>query len=80
MDALANDFWLHGTWTFSFLLFFFFLNYHYFLMACEVSMLATHSVTLKMGCIKVTEGDEKEKQYTKLFFSFKLVKSQMIPE
>lgn len=44
-------------------------------------MLATQSVTLKMGCIKVTEGDEKEKQYTKLFFfSFKLVKSQMIPE
>ena len=45
-------------------------------------MLATQSVTFKMGCIKVTEGDEeKEKQYTRLFFfSFKPVKSQMIPE
>ena len=50
--------------------FFFFFNSHYFIMACEVSMLATQSVTLKMGCVKVTEGDEKEKQYTKLFFSF----------
>ena len=39
-------------------------------MACEVSMLATQYVTLKMGCIKVTEGDEQEKQYTKLLFFF----------
>lgn len=49
--------------------FFFFSNSHYLLIACR-SMLATQSVTLKMDCIKVAEGDQgKDRQCSHVSFS-----------